>query len=1153
MNTDRKSFVSFRNEVVMSLQFIMGGSGSGKSTWLYEMLRTEAAGHRNKKYIVLVPDQFTLETQKTLVAQGGGILNIDVLSFHRLAYRVFEEVPALQKTVLEDMGKMMLLRSVFTEQKKHLKYFHKGLHKPGFLDECKSFLCELMQYAIDEDDFDVMEESVGKNSVMALKLQDIRLIYRAFREKMGDTYMTAEELVPQLTSVAASIEMLQDAVIVLDGFTGFTPTQYELLQELLICCDRMIVTVTTDRTEKRGPVFSLSTDTITRLTKLANEVHTEIKEPVIVGKGADKIPYRVAESAGLCFLEEHLFSYDRAKWMEPVSDIELVVCRKESGEAACVARKIFWLVEEEGYTYDDIAVVTSDIAAYEQALRTEMDRLGIRYFMDYKKSIGANALAEYLLSFLEMYRKGLDYESTFRFLRSGLSPLSTEETDILENYVMARGRRGIRSYRQEWEYQEERMDLVLVNEYRKKFVDAVDETIRELSGGKKTVREFTEILYRLIVRNHLYEKIQERCDRWEEEGKTMLAGEYRRVYRLMMDLFDELVELLGTETVTFREYEELLSAGISEGLVGFIPPEANQVMIGDVKRSRLKDIKVLFFVGVTDERILTSRGAPGILSENERKKISEHGIVLAPSEEEKTFTEQFYLYLTLTKASEKLILTFARMGEDGSSRRPAYLIRQIQGMFPELSIQEDDMDNSVKRILGSDSGRSYLVTHLARGDFYGKENSESYTDRVWWELAAWHERKEPGLIRRLLDDRMTDKSQSRLSQEAAGMLYGSELYGSVTRLEQFARCPYAYFVIFGLGLKEREQFRIGAADYGNVFHDAMEHFSHELEDENREWQDMSEQEVLELADRCVDFVTDRYRGDLFHQSGRTEFMKVRMKKILRMSVWGIWRQMKAGRFSQLYSEKMFSGSDGLESLQIPLENGKGMVLGGKIDRVDLCEADGNSLIKIMDYKSGRNDIDLCRVYHGLQLQLLTYMAAAIELQKKNSPQMTPVPAAMLYYRMDEPELSWKEESEAGREERMLAALKCTGYVSDNPDVLEKMDADLMGEGRRSLLFPVGFKKDGSFDRYSHILSTEQFEILMQHARKKMVEFGNRIYEGEIGAAPYRMQTESGCDYCSFSDVCGVKGKEIKNCARDFVKMEEENVWEVLYGRDRVDE
>lgn len=1133
----------------MSLQFILGGAGSGKSTYLYRMISREAAEHRNKNFIVLVPDQFTLETQKTLVEQSGrgGILNVDVLSFHRLAYRVFEEVPALRKTVLEDMGKMMLLRKVFSEQKGNLKYFKRGLHKPGFLDECKSFLCELMQYAVTEDDFDKMEQELGEESLMALKLQDLRLVYNKFKEKMGDVYMTAEELVPQLTSVVSSIGMLRDSVICLDGFTGFTPTQYELLRELLACCETMYVTVTTDRTGKRKQVFSLSADTIKRLSKIAAEVHTSIEKPVVTGKGEEKVPYRVAGSSELSFLEKNIFSYTGETWQGEVSDISVRVCRRESDEAAYVARKIWWLVENEGYRYDDIAVVTGDIAACEQRLAKEFERMGIRYFMDYKKSIGANVMAEYVLSFLEMFRRGMDYESTFRFLRSGLSPLSAEETDVLENYVIARGRRGFRSYQSKWEYAVDKMDLVQINEYREKFLSATSSAMTALKGGKKTVAEFTKIVYRLIIENNLYERIIEKSRQFEAGGNMLLAREYRSIYRLMMELFDELVDLLGDETVSFREYEEILSAGISEGLVGFVPPTSNQVMVGDVERSRLKNIKVLFFIGVNDDRIPKGQGSPGILSENERRKISECGIELAPSAEKQSYTEQFYLYLTLTKASDKIFLTYARLGEDGSSKRPAYLIKKLQALYPGLVISEDEAESSHARILGTDKGRKYLISRFADGSFR--------EDSCWWELAAYYRRLEPEFFARILSERGRKKAE--LSKEAASLLYGEKLYGSVTRLEQFAKCPYAHYILFGLGLREREQYSVQTLDYGNVFHSAMEHFSHELEEQGRQWQDLTEEEVKELADGCVEYAIEGYKGEMFHQSKRVEFMIVRMKQVMKNTVWGIWKQMREGEFYQTYSEKRFSAQDGLDSLRIPLAEGKDMIFGGQIDRIDTCEEDGRKLIKIIDYKSGSNDLSLSKIYYGLQLQLVTYMAAAMELEEKQNPGSQAVPAAMLYYQMKEPELDWREESEEGHKERILDAMKCSGYVNGETQILEKIDARVAenGEvkpGEKSHVIPVALKKDGTFTAASHVMSTEQFSRVIAHTREKMAEFGNRIFEGEIEAAPYRIKSECGCDYCGLRSVCGVENKELASYLREYPDMKEEEVWEVLYGNGSVD-
>lgn len=1111
----------------MALQFIFGSSGSGKSTELFNRICTQAQKNANTQFLVLVPDQFTLETQRTLVEKntGKGILNIDVLSFHRLAYRAFEEVPALRKTVLEDMGKMMLLRKVFVEQKNNLQYFKRGLHRTGFLDECKSFLCELTQYAIEDEDFDKMLEAVENDSLMGLKLMDLRLIYNEFKKKLGDSYMMAEELVPQLTRVVSSLEMMKKCVICLDGFTGFTPTQYELLGEMLKCCETMYITVTMDKMMHRGNVFQISTDTVRRLTKIASEQGVLIEEPIWTGKGKEHIPYRLANNEELSFLEKNIFSFTDERWEEEPKNLEMVLCHRDLEEAAYVARRIWWLVKEQGYDYEEIAVVTANIANYEQELSKEMTRLNIPFFLDYKKSIGANAMAEFIMSFCNMVDKGMDYESTFRFLRCGLSPLTREEVDLFENYVLARGYRGLATYQKEWQEQVEHLDLIQINEYRQMFLNSVEKTMQQLMGGKKSVREFTKILYQMLIDNDIYSKLQEKSKQFEEQGKKILAREYKSIYRLMMNLFDEYVELLGTEQVTFREYTELLAAGANEALIGFIPPTSHQVVVGDVHRTRLKNIKVLFFLGVNDDSIPKSKDAPGILSEMERRKLNEIGVELAPDTEDAFYTEQFYLYLALTKASEKVILTHSLIKSDGSSKRPAYLIEQIKKLYPALKIQWEEGEQSIQKILGSDNGKSYLLHHLA---------DDSYEeDEIWWGIAAYYEEKQPGILQELLQIRNSSKGKMPLRKEATERLYGKILEGSVTRLEQFVKCPFAHFARYGLRLKERVQFEISGVDHGNIFHKSMEHFSHELEKREKEWQDLTEEEAKELAGQCVEYVVGRYEGDKYFQSKRAEFMVRRMKNELVNSVWAMWRQMKAGNFYQYYTEKYFTGSkeEGLEALRIPLEEGNEINLSGVIDRVDVSSTEEGELVKIVDYKSSDwFDLSLVEMYYGLQMQLITYMAATKEMLQKEMPEKNIIPAAMLYYAIKEKNLEWKKESEEEHENRLLESMQSKGYVNVDPVVQENMDSE-----------------------YKKTMSTIQFERLMNHSKEKMKECGEQIMQGDIEVAPYSYDGRSGCDYCSYAGVCGKNYEGEKALAREFKPMKDEEVWEELYERSQMDD
>lgn len=1111
----------------MALQFIMGAAGSGKTTWLYDKVIREAGEHPEMQYIMLVPDQFTLETQKDFVlrSEGGGILNIDVLSFHRLAYRALEEIPALRKTVLEDMGKMMLLRKVFTEQKEHLQYFKRGLHRSGFLDECKSFLCELEQYAIEDADFDIMLETVGEDTLMGMKIADLRLIRQAFQEKMGERYMMAEELIPQLVRVVKSLEMMKHCVVCLDGFTGFTPTQYELLEELLICCEDVYVTVTMDITEKRDDVFSMSRDTIRRLSHLAGNHGVPIEEPIWTGKGKEKTPYRIAGNEELVFLEKNLFAVPCERWNGKPNNIEITLCHREKEEAAYAARQIWWLVQEKGYHYEDIAVVTADIATYEQSLSREMDRLGIPYFMDYKKSIGANAMAEFVMSFCQMVEKGLDYESTFRFLRCGLSPLTKEQTDRMENYVLAQGCRGLVAYKEEWQYEVKHLDLVEINQYRILFLSSVEKTITKLQGGRKTVRAFTEILYQFLLQSQVYEKLQEKSRRFEEEGKTILAKEYKSIYRLMMTLFDDMVELLGEDTVTFREYIEILAAGISEGLVGFIPPTAHQVVVGDVRRTRLKNVKVLFFLAVNDDCIPQGKGAPGILSETERRKLGEAGIELAPDATEESYREKFYLYLALTKPSERLVLTYSAMKEDGSSKRPAYLISKIKELFPQLAVCWEEEEQSVQKILGSDCGKTYLIQHLSDGTYE--------KDSAWWEIASFYERKQPGIIQQLLMARDRTKKTTKLHKEVAERLYGKVLEGSVTRFEQFVKCPYAHFVNYGLGLEERAKYEISTLDHGNIFHKTLEHFSHELEKREKNWQELSEAELYRLAEESVDYAVSRYEGKKYFQSKRTEFMVHRLKNEVRNSVWAMWQQMREGKFYQHYTEKYFSanGEDGLEVPLIPLTQNHAINLRGVIDRVDVNTEEGTQFVKIIDYKSSNSmDLSLAEIYYGLQMQLVTYMSATRELLQKEVPSADIIPAAILYYAIKEENLDWKQETEEERTKRRLDSMKCKGYVNIMPTVQENMG-----------------------DEYPRAISTKQFELLMEHTREKMKQCGEDILDGELKAAPYHFKNKSGCDYCPMRAVCGVDCEREKNTARVMEDKKEEEIWEVLNEQYQVDQ
>ena len=572
----------------MSLQFIFGNSGSGKSHYLYQQIVEESIRHPEKNYLVLVPEQFTMQTQKDLCMAHprGGIMNIDVLSFGRLAHRVFEETGKERQPILDDEGKNLVLRKIAGNYEDELTVLKGNLKKQGYISEVKSVISEFTQYGIDFEQLDSFMEGLNSESYLYYKLKDIRKVYEGFEDYLRDKYITKEELLDVLSQNVAEAKMLKDSVIAMDGFTGFTPVQNRLIGELLKVCDKIMLTVEIDRREDpfvyKHPyqLFALSKQMVTSLTEVAQEVKVEIDEPVWLCKNP---PYRFKENPEMAFLEEELFRYSRRKYSgEKMQSISLHEVHTPQEEAQYVAEEIRRLVREEGYRYREIAVIASDLNTYADSLEKACERYEIPVFMDHKKSILLNSFVEYLRSLLVMVEQNYTYESVFRYLRTGLCGFTRDEVDRLENYCLALDLKGFKKWDQVWVRKTpmtKKEELEELNQLRVRFVEKLTPLHTVLKKRRKTVKEITLAVYEYLVQEKIQEQLAELEQKFQEEGELALAKEYAQIYRIVLELFDKFVELLGEEEIPLKEYCELLDAGLEEAKVGVIPPSLDQVVI----------------------------------------------------------------------------------------------------------------------------------------------------------------------------------------------------------------------------------------------------------------------------------------------------------------------------------------------------------------------------------------------------------------------------------------------------------------------------------------------------------------------------------------------------------------------------------------------
>ncbi|MCM1027000.1 MAG: helicase-exonuclease AddAB subunit AddB [Roseburia sp.] len=1121
----------------MSLKFIFGPSGAGKSRLLYEEIIRRAEEDKKKNFLIIVPDQFTMQTQKDLVTlhEKGGIMNIDVLSFGRLNHRIMEEVGGEDIPVLDDTGKSLVLQKVAAGLKDRLPVLGSFLHRQGYIHEVKSAISEFMQYGIGTEDVSKLIEYAAKRGALVQKLKDLETIYKGFREYIQGNFITTEETLDVLCRSLKKSRLLPGSVVVFDGFTGFTPIQNRVIQELMRVCGEVIVTIVLGQGEDpycldgEQRLFHLSKKTVADLSRLAEEAEVARGRDVFVVSAhenaflSSRCDLRVSrrsrfeQAPALQHLERNLFRYSVRPYPEEQSEIGIFETTTPRDEVHQTGLKICELIRERNLAYRDFAVIVGDLAGYAPYVETEFAQMGIPCFIDRTRGILLNPMVEYIKSALELYRKDFSYEAVFHYLRSGLTGLEPEEVDLLENYVIRTGLRGARAYgrlfvRKTPEAADEEA-LAKLNGLRERLTSQVAMLGMQ---EKEPVRSYVNKLYDFLVQNQVQSKLAVYEAAFEREGQLSRAREYAQIYRLILELLEQIYELLGEEVISLQEFADILEAGFGEIQVGTIPQNVDRVVVGDMERTRLKQVKVLFFLGVNDGNIPKNASKGGIISDMDREYLRDSGLELAPSPREQMFIQRLYLYLNMTKPSQKLYLSCSKINSAGKSIRPAYLIDTVKKLFPGLRTEYPELRSALEQIVTPEEGAGYLARGLreyATGVLAPEQEEEVLTlYRAFGETELEGERSflTEAAFRRYRD--------SGLSAAVASALYGKRLENSVSRLETYAACAYRHFLQYGLTLQERQDFSFEAVDMGNVYHAVLEEFAGKLGESVYTWFDFPEEFAGKTVQAALEAYAASYGETVLYSSARNEYAIVRMGRILTRTVLTLQKQLRRGTFQPDAYELSFRFAENLDSVNVSLSPEEKMRLQGRIDRIDVAEEDDRVYVKVIDYKSGNRHFDLAALYYGLQLQLVVYMNAAMEVEAGKHPGKEIVPAAMLYYHIDDPAVDAPTElTEEEIDAEIVRQLRMKGVVSSEPGVVERLDQEM---GDRSDIIPVERKKDGSFSARSSVLSREELRTVSGYVSRKIAEIGREILTGTVSLNPYEMGGEEACTWCDYKRVCG---------------------------------
>lgn len=1084
------------------MRLILGRSGSGKSLYCMNEIKKYDEEAFSKPLLYIVPEQFSFEAERNLISVLGkkGMINSQVLSFKRLAYKIFTE-KGFNEDPIGNAGKTMLIYSIMTKNEDKLALLKNVSKNIGLVDTVVKQIEELKRYHITPE---ILENIKIDNQYLMKKLSDILVIYREYENRIKEKYLDGNDELKMLATLLEMPTYLDGAKIWVDAFDGFTPEELSIIEKLEKKADVTVSLIVDD-----GELFSLNQKTIEKLKRIAN-ISEVIKLPKI---------YRY-NSKELEHLEENFLRYPYKKFENEVHDIFLTLNKNPYSEIENIACAINKCVREDGYRYEDIAILARDTENYKNIFQTVFGLYGIPYFLDDKRNLFTQPIILLILSLLDICVRNFSYESVFGYLKTNLTNVEDrDDIDLLENYVLKWGIRGS-DWNKEWNLPDKNLEKI--NYIREQVVTPIMKFKKELSN-KKTVKEIVTALYNYLIDIDAYRNIQNKIDELKKGDNVELATEHAQGWNTTMNILDEMVEVLGDESVSFDKFLNTLKMGISNHKIGIIPPTKDQVMIGDIERTRSSHVKVLFIVGINDGAFPRAFSDEGFINDKERNQLLDNGIEIAKDTRKLLIEENFNIYKAFAVPSDKLYLSYPTSNMENKALRPSFIIKQLNSIFPSLKEDSKVIDDEVPAV--SKNGSLPILLNKIRNYVDGEELSQ-----YWKDVYLWYEENDTKRIESITTALSYKNTIEYMNKHLTKKLYGENISGSVSKLEKYASCPFSYYLRYGLKAQEREVYRLENPDLGSFLHEVIDRFSKHVLENNIIWRELEKEESDRIVDKIIEEVLSGFKHNLLNSSARLKQLSIKLKRLVKRMIWIITNQIKMGEFDVSDNEAEFGVGKKYPAIEIALSDGSKIVLNGKVDRIDIANTEDGKYIRIIDYKSSQKQIRLSDVYYGIQLQLLTYLDAVSD--------DSVTPGGVLYLELNDPMIkSNRDMLPEEIELEIMKQLRMKGLILSNARLVKAMDNTMIKE---SNVLNLSVKSDGTYTKMP-TASEEQLDKLRHHIRNVLKQIGEEMINGNIKNEPIRRKNSTGCDYCEYKTICQFDRK-LGNQFKMLEELKDEEVW-----------
>lgn len=909
----------------MGLRIIYGKPGSGKSRYCFCEIANQIK--KETKIYMITPEQFSFTAEEKLMesVNSCAMIQAEVITLSRMAYRVLNEVGGSTKTHLSKCGKAMLIYSILNQYKKDLKFLGKSDEN---IDLSMTAITEFKKHGITVKDLQQETEKIQDN-YLKTKLKDITLIYQKFQEQIEGKYIEETDLLTILADYIEETNLIQNSIIYLDEFAGFTKQEYMVIQKFIKLAKQVNITICTDNlninTNPDLDIFYSNKVTIANIWNMVNENNFELETPVYLQK-----QYRF-QTEELQHLSENINNPKSTKYEKNVENIHLFLAQNPYLEVENMAKQIAKLIKNKKMRYKDIAIITKNIDEYSSLVRAIFSKYDIPVFIDEKRDVNQNIIIQYILALLEVLNKNFSSEAVFNYLKLGFSEIDLDEIFELENYCNKWGikqNKWKKDFFYDSEIEEKKQKVQRYNELRKQIIEPLL-VLKEKINQDKTIQNITKYLYEFLQNQKIEEKIIVKIQELEEKSLLDLANEYIASYKIIIQLLDEMILVFGQDKTTIDQYCKILKVGLKNSELGKIPGTQDQVIFGDIDRSRSHKVKAVFIIGLNDGSFPSVNKDEGFLDDTDREKLKQDGIELAKGTLDKLYEDNFNIYKAFTTAENSFYLSYTSSDKEGKSLRPSMLIHKIKKIYANLKEKSDTINKNYE-VLNEQVTYEELLENIV------KFQEENKINDIWYSIYQYYKQKtkwQEKLENDLQGLHYTNLPQD-IKKENIDKLYGNTLNTSVSRLEKYRSCAFSYYLQYGLKLKEKESLKIHAFDTGSFMHETIDEFFEQIREEKLGLQEIEEEQIYQIVSEIIERNLQLSKNFIFNTTAKYKALVKRLKRIVSKALKYIIQTLIYSDFSIEGTEVEFGRKGSYQPIVLTLEDGKRVEITGKIDRID---------------------------------------------------------------------------------------------------------------------------------------------------------------------------------------------------------------------------